>query len=365
MKRRRFLTAAAAGAASVAVAASFPKPAIAQGRRDLKLVMTWPKNLPALGIGAQRIARRIEQFSEGQLRVKVYGGGELVPPLEVFDAVSSGSADFYHSASYYFQGKSKAFNFFTTVPFGLTATELSSWLYYGGGQELWDELAAGFNLKPFPVGNTGVQMGGWFAKEVNTLDDFKGLKFRMPGLGGEVFRRLGVAVTNLPPQEILPALQSGAIDGTEWVGPYSDLSFGFHKVVKYYYHPGIHEPGSNLDFSVNMDVWNSLTETQQEVIRTAAAAENQLVTSEFSALNSGALDTLISKHGVQLRQFSTEIVNAVGTTAGEVMAEVAQSDDMTKKVYDSFIDFRKKAMRWSRYGEQAYLSARLQPFKYG
>ena len=364
MKRRNFLT-AAAGVAGAAAAASFPKPGIAQGVRELKMVMTWPKNLPALGIGAQRVAKRIEQFSEGKLKVKTYGGGELVPPLEVFDAVSSGSADFYHSASYYFQGKSKAFNFFTTVPFGLTAPEMSAWLYYGGGQELWDELAAQFNLKSFPVGNTGVQMGGWFAKEVNSLDDFKGLKYRMPGLGGEVFRRLGVAVTNLPPQEILPALQSGAIDGTEWVGPYSDLSFGFYKVVKYYYHPGIHEPGSNLDFAVNLDVWNSLTDTQKEIIRTATAAESELVSSEFEALNSGALDTLINKHGVELRQFSDEIVNAIGEAAGEVMAEIAESDEITRKIYNSFIDFRKKAMRWSRYGEQAFLQARLLPFKYG
>lgn len=365
MNRRKFLSATAAGAAGIAAAASFPKPGIAQGKRDLKLVMTWPKNLPALGIGAQRIAKRIEEFSEGQLKIKVYGGGELVPPLEVFDAVSSGSADFYHSASYYFQGKSKAFNFFTTVPFGLTSSEMSAWLYYGGGQELWDELAAGFNLKSFPVGNTGVQMGGWFAKEIKELDDFKGLKFRMPGLGGEVLRRLGVAVTNLPPQEILPALQSGAIDGTEWVGPYSDLSFGFYKVVKYYYYPGIHEPGSMLDFSVNLDVWKSLTETQQNIIRTAAAAENELVTSEFNALNSDALETLINKHGVQLRQFSNEILNAVGEASGEVMAEVANSDEMTKKVFDSFVGFRKKAMRWSRYGDQSFWNARLLPFKYG
>ncbi len=208
-------------------------------------------------------------------------------------------------------------------------------------------------------------MGGWFAKEVNTLDDFKGLKYRMPGLGGEVFRRLGVAVTNLPPQEILPALQSGAIDGTEWVGPYSDLSFGFYKVVKYYYHPGIHEPGSSLDFSVNLDVWNSFDDTQKEIIRTATAAESALVSAEFDALNSGALETLISKHGVELRQFSDEIVNAIGEAAGAVMAEVAESDEITKKVFNSFIDFRKKAMRWSRYGEQAFLSARLLPFKYG
>jgi TRAP-type mannitol/chloroaromatic compound transport system substrate-binding protein len=365
MKRRKFLATAAAGTAGAAMAASFPTPGLAQGKRDLRMVMTWPKNSPALGTGAERLAKRIQELSDGKLAVKLYAGGELVPPFEVFDAVSSGAADCYHSASYYFQGKSKALNFFTTVPFGLTAPEMAAWLYVGGGQELWDELAAQFNLKPFPVGNTGVQMGGWFAKEINTLDDLKGLKYRMPGLGGEVFRRLGVAVSNLPPQEILPALQSGAIDGTEWVGPYIDLAFGFHKVVKYYYHPGIHEPGSNLDFSVNLDVWKSLTPTQQEIIRTATAAETQLMIAEFDARNSDALDTLVNKHGVMLRQFSDDIVKAIGTAAGQVMGEMAAADDITKRIYASFIDFRKKAMRWSRYGEKAFLDARLLPFKYG
>lgn len=365
MERRKFLKTAAAGAAGAAVAASFPKPGLAQGKRDLKMVMTWPKNSPALGTSAERLAKRIQELSDGKLTVKLYAGGELVPPLEVFDAVSSGAADCYHSASYYYQGKSKAFNFFTTVPFGLTSNEMTAWIRYGGGQALWDELAAGFNMKPFLVGNTGVQMSGWFAKEINSLDDFKGLKYRMPGIGGEVFRRLGVAVTNLPPQEILPALQSGAIDGTEWVGPFIDLAFGFHKVVKYYYYPGIHEPGSALDFSMNIDVWKSLTPTQQELIHTATAAENDWMTAEFNARNTEALDALVNKHGVQLRQFSDEIVKAIGEAAGQVMAEVAGTDAITKKVYDSFIAFRKTAIRWSRYGDQAFLDARLLPFKYG
>ena len=364
MQRREFLKSAGGATGAAVAATTLAKPAIAQSARELKMVMTWPKNLPALGVGAQRLAKRIEQFSGGELTVKVYGGGELVPPFEVFDAVSGGTADMYHSASYYFQGKSQAFNFFTTVPYGLTAGEATAWVRFGGGQELWDELSAGFNMKPFLVGNTGVQMGGWFAKEIQSLDDFKGLKFRAPGLGGEVFRKVGVAVTNLPPAEILPALQSGAIDGTEWVSPYSDLSFGFHKIVKFYYYPGIHEPGSMLDFSVNLDVWNSLTETQQEMIRAATQAENDLVAAEYNARNSQALDTLINEHGVQLRRFSNDILQALGEAAGTVLAEAAAADDITRRVYESYIGFRKNALRWSRYGEQEFLQARLLPFKY-
>ncbi len=365
MKRRKFLRGVAATSAVAAAASSFPAPAIAQGVRELKMVTTWPKNLPALGTGAERAARRITALSDGKLRVKVFAAGELVPPSECFDAVSSGTADMYHAFAYYYEGKSPAFNFFTAVPFGLTATERTAWIHWGGGQELWDELAARFNLKPFMVGNTGVQMGGWFRREVNTLDDLKGLKFRMPGLGGEALRRLGVIVISLPGGEVFPALQSGAIDATEWVGPFHDLALGFYKVAKYYYYPGFHEPGAALDLSINLKVWESLGADQQEIIRTVAAAENDLVFAEFNAHNATALETLRTEHGVKLRKFSNEILNAFGKKAGEVVAEAAASDPMTGKVYESFINFRKNAMRWSRFGAQAYWNARLLPFKYG
>ena len=204
----------------------------------------------------------------------------------------------YHGAEYYWQGKSKAFNFFAAVPFGLTATEQNAWIYHGGGQELWDELAAGFDIKPFMAANTGVQMGGWFANEVNTLDDYKGLKFRMPGIGGEVLRRLGAAVVNLPGGEIFAALQSGAIDGTEWVGPWNDLAFGFYKVVKFYYWPGFHEPGTVLGVGFNKKFWDGLSGEHQTLIESACAAENAFALAEFNARNGESLDILINEHGV-------------------------------------------------------------------
>ncbi|MCB1476433.1 MAG: TRAP transporter substrate-binding protein, partial [Rhodobiaceae bacterium] len=257
MDRRSFLT--KAGLASGAVAASaLATPAISQGKMELKMVTTWPKNFPGLGTGAQRVADRITAMTEGRITVKLYAAGELVPPFESFDAVSQGTADMYHGADYYWQGKHKGFNFFTAVPLGLTANELDGWVNHGGGQALWDELAGGFNVKPLMAGNTGVQMGGWFAKEIKSLEDLKGLKFRMPGLGGEVLRQLGASVVALPGGEIFPALQSGAIDGTEWVGPWNDMAFGFYKVVKYYYWPGFHEPGSGLACGVNKGVWEKL-----------------------------------------------------------------------------------------------------------
>ena len=259
MQRRDFVGSVGAGGALVgaaAAASSFPAPAIAQGIKQFKMVTTWPKNYPGLGTGAERMAERITAMSEGKIEVKVFAAGELVPAFESFDAVSSGNAEMSHSASYYWQGKSPGFNFFTAVPFGLAAD---------GARRPGSPMAAArscgtssraqFNIKPFLRASTGPQMGGWFRREINTLDDYKGLKFRMPGLGGEVLRRLGAAVVNLPGGEIFPALQSGTIDGTEWVGPWHDLAFGFYKVAKLYYHPGWHEPGTTGEVMINLQVW--------------------------------------------------------------------------------------------------------------
>ena len=366
MKRREFLRGTAvAGVAGAALASSFPTPAIAQGKRQLKMVTTWPKNFPGLGTTAEALAKRITAMSDGALSVKVYAAGELVPPFESFDAVSSGTADMYHGAEYYWQGKSKAFNFFAAVPFGMTASELNAWLYHGGGQQLWDELSAAFNVKPFAAGNTGVQMGGWFRNEINTLEDWKGLKFRMPGLGGEVLRKIGATAVALPGGEIFPALQSGAIDATEWVGPWNDLAFGFYKVAKYYYWPGFHEPGTATGAGVNLKLWESLTDSQRVLIETAMAATNAMTLAEFNARNSGALDTLVKKHGVQVRRFTNQMLQAIGEASGQVVAEAGASDAMTRKVYDSFIKARKKSIAWSKLSDQAYWNARLLPFKYG
>ena len=270
----------------------------------------------------------------------------------------------YHSADYYFQGKALGFNFFAAVPFGLTATEMNAWIYFNGGQELWDELGAQFGVKPFMGGNTGVQMGGWFANEVNTLEDFKGLKFRMPGIGGEVLRRLGVAAVNLAGGEIFPALQSGAIDGTEWVGPWNDLAFGFYKVVKNYYYPGFHEPGTVLSVALNLDVWNSFTDSEKQLVESACAAENGYTLAEFNAKNGASLDVLVGEHDVKVHRFSNELLNAIGKLSGEVVAEVGNSDPMTKRIYDSFLKSRGESIAWSKLGDQSYWDARLLPFKY-
>ncbi len=357
MDRRSFLTKAGLAAGGATAAAAFPKPAIAQDMRELKMVTTWPKNFPGLGTGAQRVADRITAMSDGRMTVQLFAAGELVPPFESFDAVSTGTAELYHGADYYWQGKNKGFNFFTTVPLGMTAAELNGWIDHAGGQELWDELAAEFNVKPFLAGNTGVQMGGWFRKEMNSLEDFKGLNFRMPGLGGEVLRELGANVQALPGGEIFPALQSGAIDGTEWVGPWNDLAFGFYQVADYYYWPGFHEPGAGLSCGVNKELYDGLSAEDQAIIENACMAENSYMYSEFMANNGAALATLVNEHGVNLREFTPEIFDQIAVVSEEVVNAAAE-DDIGQRILASYRQARDDIGDWTRISDQAYVNAR-------
>ncbi|GAB6053784.1 TRAP transporter substrate-binding protein [Magnetospira thiophila] len=367
MKRREFITGAATGlavgAGALALSACEQKteekkpvaaPAVMKQKRELKMVTTWPKNFPGLGTGAQRLADRITAMTGGELTVKLFAAGELVKAFDSFDAVSGGQADMYHGAEYYWQGKSKAFNFFAAVPFGLMANEMSGWIYQAGGQELWDDLSAPFNIKPFIAGNTGVQMGGWFNKEINSVEDYKGLKIRMPGLGGEVLRKLGAAAVSLPGGEIFPSLQSGAIDATEWVGPWNDLAFGFYKVAKFYYSPGFHEPGTVLSAGMNKGVWDSLSTEHKAIVEAAMMAEANNMFAEFNARNGDALRTLIDEHGVVLKSFSDEVMMEVRKASEEVLAEVAAADETTGKVYQSFKAYREKANAWYGIGEGPY-----------
>lgn len=333
-------------------------PAIVSKKRNLKMVTTWPKNFPGLGTGAERLARRIEALSDGNITIRIYAGGELVGPLEAFDAVSQGKADMYHGAEYYWQGKSPAFNFFAAVPMGMTAPEITSWVRYGGGQELWDQLSAQFNVKPFLGGNSGTQMGGWFAKEMNSIEDFQGLRIRMPGLGGEVMKRIGATPVTKAGGEIFQALSQGNIDATEWVGPWNDLAFGFYSIVKNYYYPGIHEPGTALALGLNLDIWNDMSATEKAWVEAAAASENDIMLAEFNANNARALDTLINEHGVTLHKFNDNILRTLGQVSAEVIAETANHDDLARQIYDSFTAARTDGMRWGNIAEKAFMEAR-------
>ena len=360
VSRKQFLrgTALSAVGATAMVAA----PAIARNRRELKMASAWMKNFPGFGTAAERLAQRITAMTDERITIRVFAAGELVPPFDVFDAVSTGTADLYHGVEFWWQGKSKAFNFYTTTPFGLTPVEMKSWVYYGGGQELWDELAAGFNVKSFLVGNPGVQMGGWFRREINSLDDFRGITMRIGGFGGEVVRRVGATPASIPGTEVYQALQSGAIDATEWVGPWNDLAKGFHQVAQFYYYPGWHEPSSNVSAGFNLDVWNDLGASDREIIKTACMAENDAMQAEFLARNGSALDALVADHGVELRRYSDDVLLALGRTAREVIAEAAADDPLTRRVYDSYMGFHAAVRRVTETSDQPFAQARAMVF---
>jgi TRAP-type mannitol/chloroaromatic compound transport system substrate-binding protein len=355
---------AKAGAAAAA-AAAFPAPAISQGIREFKLATSWPKDLPGLQTSAERIGRAITVATGNRIRVTVFAAGELVKPFEVFDAVSSGVIEMYHSAEYYWERRSPAFNFFAAVPFGFTADEMAAWIHFGGGQALWDELSANYNIKPLLTTNTGVQMGGWFTKEINSLQSYAGVKYRMPGLGGEVLRRLGATVVNLPGGEIVPALRSGAIDASEWVGPWDDMHLGLHKASKFYYYPGFHEPGTVLATAINKARWDSLTAEERGLITTVANAEYTYSLAEFNTNNAKSLQELRQDKNIEIRKFDDSILKAFGEHSGEVMAEVGAKDPLTRRIYQSYMEFRNRYTPWSDMAERAYLNARSLPFSYG
>ena len=356
INRRTFVRSAAAGATLGTTALA--SPAISSDTFSWKMVTTWPKNFPGLGTGAQRIADAITKMSDGRLTVKLYAAGELVPPFEAFDAVREGKAEMTHDASYYWVAKHKAFPFFCTVPGGLTVQEHNAWIYYGGGQELWDELCHDFGMRSFLAGGSGIQMGGWFQKELTSADDMKGIKMRMPGYGAEVINRMGATAVNLPGGEIMPALQSGVIDATEWVGPWNDLAFGFHKVAKYYYGPGFHEPSSALECLVNLEAYNKLPGDLQLIVQQACQAENVGMLSEFTARNSASQTVLVEKLGVSIRHFPEDLVKKAFSISKEVVAETQNFDSLTKRIYESWSHFRQESMQRGPYAEQGYMNNR-------
>lgn len=357
--RRRFLKTAGLGVAGGAAgAAALAAPAIAQQRFELKMVTTWPKNAPGVGVNAERYAERLRQLSDGRLQVQVFGAGELVPPFEAFDAVASGTADLAHSTPYYWVGKSPANNWFTGVPFGMTAGEFYAWLRFGGGQDLWDEAYAPFGLKPFYVGSSGTQAGGWFNRKIETVEDFKGLKFRIAGLGGEVMRRLGAAPVMMPPGEITSALAAGTVDGADWVGPWNDLAFGLYRFAKYYYMPGFHEPGPGLEVIYNQQVLRELPGDLQVMARTAAEATALETLADFAYHNVVSLRVLVEEHGVEVLTFPDPVVRRLKEVSVEVLDEIATTDPLTLKVAESYDAFLAQATEYAPLGEQGILTWR-------
>ena len=369
MKRRDFLRKASIGAAAALAATAgnlgcgkkeeekkeAAAPAvITEKKYEWKMVTTWPPKLPVLQDGCERLAKRMEEVSDGRLKIQVFAAGELVPPLESFQAVSDGTVEVGSGASYYWAGKEPATQWFSAVPFGMNAQGMAAWFHGGDGLKLWEECYAPFNLVPRPGGSTGVQMGGWFNKKINTIDDYKGLKMRIPGLGGKVVAKAGGTVVLTAGGEIFTNLERGVIDATEWVGPLHDLRMGFYQAAKYYYYPGWHEPGTYLEYFFNKKAYESLPKDLQHMLD-AICMENELwVLSQFEARNGAALQELITKHNVELIQFPEEVLNTLRKMSLEVVEEEAKKTPLATKVNDSFKAFQKVAGAWGTVSEKAY-----------
>ena len=325
---------------------------------EWKLVTTWPKGLPGLGSAPENFARRVGEMSNGRLTVRVYGAGEVVPPFEVFDAVAQGVAEMGHGAAYYWKGKIPASVFYTAVPFGMTAQEMNGWLHYGGGLELWRELYAPFGVRPFAGGSTGVQMAGWFNRELKSAADLDGLKMRIPGLAGEVFAASGGTAVRLAGGEIYTSMQTGVIDAVEWVGPYNDRTLGLMEVAEYYYYPGWHEPGAMLEFTVNQDAFDQLPQDLQAIVEGAARATNQDMLDEFTARNNQSLTTLLTEHSTKLRPLPDDVLNVLYINAVSALERLKADDPMAQKIAASYEDFLEGVRRYHEISERAYLNAR-------
>jgi len=362
MKRRNFLKGAGAAALGAAAVSSFPAPAISGGHMEWIACSAFGK-ASGLGKAIDRFASYINNASD-KLKVTVYHGGELVPPLESLDAVRSGAAQMAYGAGYYWTNISMAPSFSAALPFGLTAQEQNAWCYYGGGIEAADKAYNAIGVKFLPMGNTGNQMGGWFNKEINSLADFEGLKIRMPGLGGEVLKSFGANTVLLAGADVLPSLASGAIDATEWIGPAADLGKGLHQAAKYYYNPGWHEPATILDCSIDMFEWEKLDDATRELITVASKAVNMEVLSFFQAVNDSSYQKLINEHGVQMRQLPDPVMNALGQRAGEVCSSIAAEDPVSQALFSHIVEFRSSILRWTNTSEKEYMRVRSLPFTY-
>lgn len=359
MKRRKFLGNTAISAASVAALGACTRTATAPGnttalpRMRWRMATSWPKSLDTIYGGADTVCKRVSEMTDGRFTITPFAAGEIVPGLQVLDAVQAGTVECGHTASYYYIGKNPALGFATAVPFGLNAQQQNAWLYQGGGLEAIQQLYSDFNVINFPAGNTGVQMGGWFKREIKSVSDLNGLKMRIPGLGGEVMSRLGVNVQVLPGGEIYLALDRGAIDAAEWVGPYDDEKLGLHKAAPFYYYPGWWEPGPTLDVMVNKTAWQRLPKEYQEIFKTAAYEANINMLAKYDALNRQALGRLVAG-GAKLTPYSKEIMQAAEKVSFDLYEANAAKDATFKQVYTQWKDFREQIYKWSLINELSF-----------
>lgn len=355
MDRRKFLSAAGVGTAAVALAT----PAIAQDKRQWKMVTAWPKNLPGPGVAAQTLADRITTLSGGRIEVTLYAAGELVPGRGVFDAVSEGTAELYHAVPAYWGSKSKGILLFGSQPFGLRADEQFGWMYHGGGQALYDEMYGRFGIKPFLCGNSGPQWGGWFRNDINSAEDLKGLKFRTTGLASEMAAKLGMAAEAMSGPAMFQALQTGALDAGEFIGPWTDSALGYYQVAKNYYWPGVGEPSSAEECGVNSEAFESLPDDLKLVVTLACESLYNPVWTEYTTKHARALKALVADEGVQVKMFPEDVITAMGVAAGEVIDELRQDDDeLVKRITESFIEYRDSVGPYMVYADNGQMNAR-------
>lgn len=344
--------------ATVAVPLAAPAVARAQDNTEWTMVTAWPKGAPGVGVNAQRFADRIGAMSGGRLTIRLFAAGELVPPFECLDAVQQGTADLAHGTPYYWAGKAPVLHFFTGVPFGMTALEFTCWLRFGGGQALWEEVYAPFGVLPFYAGSSGVQAGGWFNRPIDTPDDLRGLRFRIAGLGADVLKRLGVEPVLMPPGDIFSSMTSGAIDGADWVGPWNDLAFGLNKVAKYYYMPGFHEPGPSLEVIVNQAKFAALADDLKAIITEAAGATALETTADFQYHNTKTFPALADDPDIEVRHFPKDVIERVRQETAAVLEALAQTDELTQRVYDSHMGYLAECETYAPWSELGFLTMR-------
>ena len=365
MKRRDFLKTAATGAVATAAGAGLAAPAIAQGTLRWKMVTAWPKNLPGPGVAAQMLADRITALSGGRLEVQLFAAGELVPGRGVFDAVSEGTAELYHAVPAYWGSKSKGILLFGSQPFGLRADEQFGWLAHGGGQELYDEMYGRFGLKPFLCGNSGPQWAGWFRNEITSAEDLKGLRFRTTGLASEMCAKLGMAVQAMGGRDMFQALQSGALDAGEFIGPWTDSALGFYQVAKNYYWPGVGEPSSAEECAVNQEAYNALPADLQQAVAFACESLYNPVWTEYTTKHALALEKLVAEQGVQVKKLPDDVIVAMGNAAGEVIADLREDEDeLVRRITESFLTYRKSVADYMTYADNGQMNARAMDYKY-
>jgi len=355
MRRRDFVKKVGMGAVAAGALMPVGSKAASEKTYSWKMTTTWPPKSPILMDSCERLVKKIETMSQGRLKIQLFAGGELIPPLEAFDAVQKGNPiQIGSSTPYYWAGKVPEAQFFSAVPFGFNFQQQMTWLYMGGGMELWEEVYTPFNIVPLPMFSTGHQMGGWFRKEIKSLEDLKGLKMRIPGLGGKIMAKAGVNVTLTPAAEVFQNLERGVVDAAEWIGPFHDMKLGLYQAAKYYYYPGWHEAGTLGELIINKQAWESLTPDLREIVRCAAAEVTFWGLTAFEAQNGAALEEMVSKHGVQLRKFPEDVLEALRKYSKEVYEEESAKNPKFKKVYESFLAFQKRITPWAKISEKSF-----------